>query len=128
MKNPNPKSMAMSDRRGFSLVEVMVGMVILTITLLSLASSAGLAARTTARAGQDLELDAVVQWKVDSLEAVGHVNVVSGSDTVDGRLIYWYVYDGNPKLIYVVYERLNLSTGLYVTDWFPYYIAKPIAQ
>lgn len=125
----NPKSMVMSDRRGFSLVEVMVGMVILTITLLSLASSAALAARTTARAGQDLNLNAVVQWKVDSLGAAGYANVVSGSDTVDGHLIYWFIASsGNPKLIFVVYERLNLSTGLYVSDWFPYYIAKPIAQ
>lgn len=125
----NPKSMVMSDRRGFSLVEVMVGMVILTITLLSLASSAALAARTTARAGQDLDLNAVVQWKVDSLGAAGYANVVSGSDTVDGHLIYWFIASsGNPKLIFVVYERLNLSTGLYVSDWFPYYIAKPIAQ
>ena len=125
----NPKSMVMSDRRGFSLVEVMVGMVILTITLLSLASSAALAARTTARAGQDLNLNAVVQWKVDSLGAAGYANVVSGSDTVDGHLIYWFtVSSGNPKLIFVVYERLNLSPGLYVSDWFPYYIAKPLAQ
>ena len=79
------------DERGVSLIEVMVAMVILTSALLSLASAAGLALRTTIRGREDLKVWAAVQRKGDSLVARGAGNITTGSDVVEGRAISWTV-------------------------------------
>ncbi len=79
------------DERGASLVEIIVGMMMLTTALFSLASAAGLALRTTIRGREDLQTWAVVQRKADSLVARGAGNIASGSDVVQGRVISWVV-------------------------------------
>ena len=79
------------DERGVSLIEIMVAMVILTSTLLSLASASALALRTTVRGREDLKVWAAVQRKGDSLMERGAGNIAAGSDVVDGRPISWTV-------------------------------------
>ena len=88
------------DERGVSLIEVMVGMLMLASGLLALASAAGLALRTTARAGEDVQLWAAVQWTADSLVSMGAGNVVNGSGVVQGRTVSWTV-SGTAVFVFV---------------------------
>ena len=97
MKKPQGKRAF--NERGVSLIEVMVAMVMLTSALLGLASAAGLALRTTVRGRQDLQLWAAVQWKADSLVALGWGNVTNGSDTFQGYPMSWTVSGTNLERI-----------------------------
>ena len=111
------------DERGVSLIEVMVGLVMLTLALLALASAAGLALRTTARAGEDLQLWAAVQWTADSLVSMGAGNVVSGSGVVQGRAVSWTVSGTDPRRIDLVVDRRRMTDLAIVKDTLVLYLS-----
>lgn len=100
------------DERGVSLVEIMVAMVLLGTAVMSLASAAGLAMRTTVRAREDLQVWAVVQRKADSLMALGAGNITAGSDVVGGRAISWTVSGANPERIDLVVDRAAMNLAI----------------
>ncbi len=110
------------DERGVSLIEVMVGLVMLTLALLALASAAGLALRTTARAGEDLQLWAAVQWTADSLVSMGAGNVVNGSGVVQGRTVSWTVSGTDPQRIDLVVDRRRMTDLAIVKDTLVLYL------
>ena len=114
MKKPQPKRAR--DERGVSLIEVMVGMVMLTSTLLGLAGAAGLAIQTTNRGRQDIQLWAAVQWKADSLVSLGWGNVTSGSGTVHGYPMSWTVSGTKLERIDLLVDHTSLRTGTTVRD------------
>jgi len=98
---PSPQGFEYSagNDRGASLIEVMVGMVMMTIVLLSLGHAMAAAIKTTARGAEDMQLWADVQRKADSLTSLTAASVVTGSDVVDGRSISWTVSGSNPVLV-----------------------------
>ncbi len=96
---------------GVSLVEVIVGMVILTSAVMSLAGAAGLAMRITARGREDIQLWAAVQWKADSLVSLGLVT--NGSDTVHGYPMSWTVTGNQIELLV---DHGGLTTGVTIRD------------
>ena len=100
------------DERGVSLVEIMVAIVLLATAVMSLASAAGLAMRTTVRAREDLRAWAVVQRKADSLVAQGAGNITAGSDVVGGRAISWTVSGANPERIDLVVDRAAMNLAI----------------
>ncbi len=102
---PTPSKL---DERGVSLVEMMIGMLMLTTALFTLAGAAGLALRTTIRGREDLEVWAAVQRKGDSLVARGAGNITTGSDVVDGRAISWTVSGANPVRVDLVVDRKRM--------------------
>ena len=93
------------NERGASLIEVMVGMLLMTLVLLGIGRAMGSAMRATARSGRDLQLWADVQRKADSLTALSAATVVSGSDVVDGRSIGWTVTGSNPVRVDLTADR-----------------------
>lgn len=99
------------DERGVSLVEVMIGMVILTSALLGLIGASGLALQTTIRGRQDLQMWAAVQWKADSLVSLGWGNVSSGSDMVQGFPMSWTVSGTDLEQIDLLVDHTSLGTG-----------------
>ena len=99
------------DERGISLIDVMVGLVMLTSAVLGLASAAGLAIRTTIRGRQDMQLWAAVQWKADSL--ISLANVTNGSDTVHGYPMSWTV---SGEKIELLVDYASLTTGATIRD------------
>ena len=109
MKKPQPKRAR--DERGVSLIEVMVGMVMLTSTLLGLAGATGLALQTTIRGRQDIQLWAAVQWKADSLVSSGWGNVTNGSDTVHGYPMSWTVSGTDLERIDLLVDYPSQITG-----------------
>ncbi len=110
------------DERGASLIEVMVGMVMLASALLALASAAGLALRTTARAGEDVQLWAAVQWTADSLVSMGAGNVADGSGVVQGRTVSWTVSGTDPQRIDLVADRRRMTDLVIVKDTLVLYL------
>ncbi len=112
------------DERGVSLVEVIVGMVILASGVMSLAGAAGLAMRTTVRGRQDMQLWAAVQWKADSLVSLGWGNVTYGSDTVHGYPMSWTVSGTDLQQIELLTDHPSLTTGATIRDTLVLYLAK----
>lgn len=110
------------DERGASLIEVMVGMLMLASGLLALATAAGLALRTTARAGEDVQLWAAVQWTADSLVSMGAGNVVNGSGVVQGRTVSWTVSGTDPQRIDLVADRRRMTDLVIVKDTLVLYL------
>ncbi len=77
-------------QRGFSLVEVMVGVTMLTIALLGLAAAAAVGLKQNGRAREDTQYFGDVQYKVDSLIGRGFGAITAKTDTLaDGRIIQW---------------------------------------
>jgi Tfp pilus assembly protein PilV len=81
--------------RGFSLVEVMVGMSMLTAALLGLAAAASTGMRQTSRAREDSQEWADAQRVADSLIMRGYNTNTSSSTSVNGRPIKWKVESPN---------------------------------
>src|SRR5256885_3463548 len=79
------------DRQGFSLVEMLASIVILTLGLLSLAGAMAAGTRSVSRAKQDVQYYADVQQELDSLISRGYGHVASCGTTVRGRSITWTV-------------------------------------
>lgn len=98
------------DERGVSLVETTVGIVVLMTALVGLLGATGLAARATVQGRRDLLWWSAVQWKGDSLLALGAGNVADGSDVVNGYPVSWAVSGGDPERLDLVIER-KMSAG-----------------
>ena len=112
------------DERGVSVVEIMVGMMMLTTALFSLASAAGLALRTTIRGREDLQTWAAMQRKADSLMARGAGNIVSGADVVQGRAINWVVSGVAPERIDLIVDRRKMVDMTIVKDTLVLYLSQ----
>ena len=93
------------NERGASLIEAMVGIVLMTVVLLGIGQAMGSAMRAIAHSGQDLQLWADVQRKADSLTALSAATLVSGSDVVGGRDISWTVTGSNPVRVDLTADR-----------------------
>jgi prepilin-type N-terminal cleavage/methylation domain-containing protein len=117
-----------SDRRGFSLVEVLIAVILLSLVALGLAVAATLGVSQVGKAGQDLKYSADVQQVADSLVAAGYGSAVSGSETIRGRSVSWTV--SNPtarsrQIEMVVQRRGMASTSTTYSDTVRLYLAKP---
>lgn len=108
-----------------SLVEIMMGIMMMSFVLLGLAGAAGLAARQVLHGRVDMRQWAAVQGKVDSLMSVGAATVSSGSDVVNGHEIYWSVSGTNPRRIDIIAERMNVSARATAADTIVLYLTNP---
>src|SRR5215212_8737595 len=85
------------SRGGFSLIEVLISMSLLSVVMMGLGGAAALGLSQMGKARQDLQYSADVQQVTDSLVAKGWNNVASGSGTIRGRSVAWTVTTMNPK-------------------------------
>lgn len=126
----NP-SMELQNRDGFSLVDVLVGMVLLSFVMMGLGGAAALGLSQMAKSRQDLQYSADVQQVTDSLVAKGWNNVATGSQTIRGRAMSWTVSTLNPKSqkVVVIAQRRGLeNTTLIYSDTVTIYLADPRVQ
>ena len=117
-----------NDRRGMSLVEVLVAVTLLAVAMLSLGAAAGLGVAQMRLAGHDLQYAADVQQEVDSLSSITWNNVTSGSAILRGRAFAWTVStpNANSRLVTVVVERRGHQDPTKVfQDTVVIYLAKP---
>ena len=112
------------DERGVSLVEVLIGMVMLTAAVLGLVGASGLALQTTIRGRRDMQLWAALQWKADSLVSVGWGSVTNGTDTVQGYPMSWTVTGTDLEQIDILVDYPSLMTGAMIRDTLVIYLTQ----
>jgi len=119
------------DKRGFSLVEILVAVTLLGLAMMSLAGAAALGLSQMGKARQDIHYSADVQQVADSLVGRGWNNVASGSKTIRGRAVSWTVTTVNPnsqKVDLIVARRGQAQTGVMYSDTVTLYLAKSRVQ
>jgi prepilin-type N-terminal cleavage/methylation domain-containing protein len=127
MKNRNKSN----SREGFSLIEVLVAMSLLSVVMLSLAGGATAALAQMGKARQDLAYSADVQQIADSLVSAGWKMVVPGSATMRGRTVSWNVEQVNSKsekVTIVVQRRGQANINKVYADTVALYLADPQVQ
>lgn len=134
------RSPKLQQRDGFSIVEVLVGMSLLSVVMMGLAGAATLGLSQMAKARQDLAYSADVQQVADSLVAKGSCsssgsltwaqacgsNVVNGSATIRGRTVTWTVTAVNAKsqkVEIIAQRRGQANTSLVYPDTLTLYLA-----
>lgn len=126
------KSLIPSEsNRGFSLVEVMIAMSLLSVAIMSLAGAAALGLSQMGKARQDLQYSADVQQVADSLVGVGWNRVSSGSATIRGRPVSWIVTTASAssqKLDILVQRRGQASQTTIYQDTVTLFLAKDQLQ
>lgn len=119
------------SRSGFSLVEVLVGMTLLSFVMMSLAGAATLGLSQMGKARQDLQYSADVQQVTDSLVAKGWNKVTDGSASIRGRSVAWTVSTINAKsqrVSLVVQRRGQANTSYVYSDTVTLYLSNPKVQ
>jgi prepilin-type N-terminal cleavage/methylation domain-containing protein len=125
------QSIRSKSREGFSLVEVIVSVSLLSLVLMGLSGAAALGLSQMSKARQDLQYAADVQQVTDSLVAKGYKNVTSGSQTIRGRSIAWTVTTINAKSqkVALVAQRRGLANpSLVMADTVTLFLADPAVQ
>jgi len=97
-----------SDRRGFTLVEVLVAVVVLAIGILGLASTVAVVGWNMRLSYLETQLRARAQLQMEGLLARGHEAMVSGERRQSGLSISWQVSgDGLKQLLLVTRQQLG---------------------
>ena len=112
------------DRRGVSLIEALIGVVILAVALLGLAASGGVAARQVYMGRTDMDRWTALQQQMEVLIVQGYYNVADGSVVVQGYPMDWTVSGTDPKKIALTIERENFA-GQTVQQTIIMYLANP---
>ena len=124
---PTPQA----DRRGFSLVEILVAVTLLGCAMMSLAGAAALGLSQMGKARQDQRYSADVQQVADSLVGLGWNKVTTGSSNIRGRAVSWTVSTVNPssqKIDLVVTRRGHAQTNVVYSDTVTLFVAKSRVQ
>jgi uncharacterized protein (TIGR02598 family) len=124
-------SLASGNRKGFSLVEVMIAMTLMAVAMMTLASAAALGLTQMSKARQDLQYSADVQQVADSLVGVGWNRVSSGSSSIRGRAVAWTVTTMNPgsqRVDIIVQRRGHASQTTIYQDTVTLFLAKARLQ
>jgi prepilin-type N-terminal cleavage/methylation domain-containing protein len=129
------QSIRSKSREGFSLVEVLVSVSLLSLVLMGLSGAAALGLAQMSKARQDLQYSADVQQVADSLLAKSSVNsftkVINGSTTIRGRTVSWTTTDisARAQKISLVAQRRGLANASTMyADTLTVYIADPKVQ
>jgi prepilin-type N-terminal cleavage/methylation domain-containing protein len=113
---------------GFTLIEALIGVVVLSLGLLALGAAAGISLRDLTRSRRDMQYWADVQQVVDSLIGRGWGNVSSGSRTVNGRPMSWTLTTVSPnsqRLDILVTRTKYTSYDATTQDSIVVFLAKP---
>jgi prepilin-type N-terminal cleavage/methylation domain-containing protein len=117
-----------SAEAGFSLLEVLIAIVVLSLGMLALATGSGLALRDMNGSRRDFSYWGDVEQVTDSLLGVGWNVVTDGSATVRGRSVSWTVTTESAtrqRLDITVTRSLATSLTGTGTDQIVLYLAKP---
>ena len=112
------------EQRGVSLVEAMVGVVILAIVLLGLAAAGGVAARQVDLARADMRYWIAIQAQMETLLHTKYDSLETGSATVQSYPVSWTVTETDPKRIELMIEHANYARQT-VEDTFVMFVQAP---
>lgn len=114
-------------RRGFTLTEIMVALMILTTGVLAITKLSAVSVRTASRASEEGRYWGDAQEVIDSVMALGFGVPASGSATVRGRPITWVVGSAAtaPQLVTFTVQRTGyINKAAIVQDTIIIYLAK----
>jgi len=113
-----------SGRRGFSLVEVMIAIIILSVALLALAQLMALATRTNALAGRTTSAASIARAQLERLKSATFYTDYSNPDVpvINGILVNGGDLEGNANGYFQFYDPDGLpvpagAPALYVARW-----------
>lgn len=99
------------DRGGFSMVEVIIAVIILSIGVLGLAGSTGHMVRQVTLADLQTERSVAFQMIVDRLQSLPYDSVTAGSDSVGVFALRWTVTPDGPQTKMVRIYTLGPGIG-----------------
>ena len=85
----------MSNRRGFTIVEIVVAIVVLSVGLLGLVTTAALVSRMIAQGQRYSLASTLANRRLEKLSAVRCSGMSNGADTVGRIVVTWTVSDVN---------------------------------
>src|SRR5438045_1082111 len=98
------------NQRGFSLVEVMIAMIILTVGVLGVAASSGAITRMTAEGGRSGGSAAVAESRIEALTATPCASLASSGTATTGKFTEsWTITTSN--LLRTVTETVTYPAG-----------------
>lgn len=100
-----------SPRGGFSLVEVVVAVLVLTVGLLGLAAGTGWVIRSVEVARIETARSAALQSGVERLRSVDFDDLGSGSETVDGYEVTWTEVESTNRSRLFEFEVVGPGVG-----------------
>lgn len=92
----------MKNEKGFTIIEVIIAVIVLSVGLLGLASTSALVTRMIAQGHRYTEIAAMGQGKLEELRVVDCTSMTSGSETQGKYVITWTnssIADGYGMLI-----------------------------
>jgi prepilin-type N-terminal cleavage/methylation domain-containing protein len=100
----------MTNERGFSMAEVMIAMVILTVGVLGIAASSGAITRMTAEGGRGGGSAAVAESRIETIMATPCASITSTGSATAGKFTEsWTVTTSG--LLRTVTETVTYPTG-----------------
>jgi prepilin-type N-terminal cleavage/methylation domain-containing protein len=115
------------SRRAFTLMEVMISVMLLSIGLLAVTGLSAKSVRTASRASEEGRYWGDAQEVIDSVMALGFGVPSSGSTTMRGRAISWTVGSAAtaPQLVTFAIQRTGyINKTAFVNDTIIVYLAK----
>lgn len=97
---------------GFSLVELLISVIIISIGIVGFATAVGLMATELWFGRRDTEMSMAITDKVEELKAMGAANVTASSETVGDYQLSWTIVDTSPT-------KVRLVTNYYANDGSP---------
>jgi len=84
----------MTEERGFTIIEVMVAVMILTVGLLALVGTAGLVTRMIGQGQRYTVVSTLANERIETLRSGGCPAIGAGTETRGGYVINWLVSAG----------------------------------
>ncbi len=107
------ENMSTSHRGGFTIVEVVVAMIILTVGVLGLAGTTMYVVRATTYGDITTERSAALQSVVERLRSVDYDSVVASSDSIGQFAVSWTVtMASRSKLVRIITTGPGLKTSV----------------
>lgn len=105
-------SRSSSSRAGFTIVEVVVAMIILTVGVLGLAGTTMYVVRATTYGDITTERSAALQSVVERLRSLDYDSVNASSDSIGGFTVSWTVQTATrSKLVRIITTGPGLKTS-----------------
>ena len=115
----------MSDRQGFTLVEVIMAVLIFSLMMGGLMSASVVANDQLTLGKYDAEVWVVVTYQMEKLIAIGYDNIVTGDDTIQGYPLEWIVSGTDPKKIELIVAKKILRGNERRSEAFVTYLVDP---